>query len=115
MVAHGDLNGANIILDGHRNVWLIDFFHAHRGHVLQDFAKLENDLLYIWTPVEDEADLANACDFTDRLLEVEDLAAALPEPPGDWRPQFQRAWRTARSCWSETGRMPRTRWRTPAR
>lgn len=31
---HGDLNGANILLDGHDNVWLIDFFHTHRGHIL---------------------------------------------------------------------------------
>ncbi|MFT5051795.1 MAG: protein-tyrosine phosphatase/nicotinamidase-related amidase [Chlamydiales bacterium] len=91
---HGDLNGANIILDGHRNVWLIDFFHTKRGHVLQDFVKLENDLLYIWTPVEDEDDLRNACAFTDALLEVEDLAAPLPDAPSDWRPQFRRTWET---------------------
>jgi protein-tyrosine phosphatase/nicotinamidase-related amidase len=91
---HGDLNGANIILDGHRNVWLIDFFYAHRGHVLQDFAKMENDLLYIWTPVDDEDELANACDLTDRLLAVEDLAAPLPEAPEEWKEQFKRAWRT---------------------
>jgi protein-tyrosine phosphatase/nicotinamidase-related amidase len=91
---HGDLNGANIILDGHRNVWLIDFFHTHRGHVLQDFVKLENDLLYIWTPVADEGDLANACDLTDRLLAVQDLAAPLAEAPAGWRPQFRRAWET---------------------
>jgi protein-tyrosine phosphatase/nicotinamidase-related amidase len=91
---HGDLNGANIILDGHRNVWLIDFFHTKRGHILQDFVKLENDLLYIWTPVENEDDLRNACAFTDALLEVEDLAAPLPDAPPDWRPQFRRTWET---------------------
>ncbi|MFT4543520.1 MAG: nicotinamidase-related amidase, partial [Planctomycetota bacterium] len=91
---HGDLNGANIILDGHRNVWLIDFFHTKRGHVLQDFVKLENDLLYIWTPVESEEDLRNACAFTDALLKVEDLAAPLPDAPPDWRPQFRRTWET---------------------
>jgi len=28
---HGDLNGANIIIDGHENVWLIDFFFTHYG------------------------------------------------------------------------------------
>lgn len=91
---HGDLNGANIILDGHSNVWLIDFFHTHRGHVLQDFAKFENDLLYIWTPVNDEQDLTNACAFTDELLKVGDLAAPLPNAPSDWKPQFVRAWET---------------------
>ena len=91
---HGDLNGANVILDGHRNVWLIDFFHTKRGHVLQDFVKLENDLLYIWTPVDDDEDLRNACAFTDALLAVEDLAAPLPDAPADWRPQFRRTWET---------------------
>ena len=28
---HGDLNGANIILDAQGNVWLIDFFHTGPG------------------------------------------------------------------------------------
>ncbi|MGK0302972.1 MAG: protein-tyrosine phosphatase, partial [Planctomycetota bacterium] len=65
-----------------------------RGHVLQDFVKLENDLLYIWTPVDDEEDLRNACAFTDALLEVEDLAAPLPDAPPSWRPQFRRTWET---------------------
>ena len=92
---HGDLNGANIILDRQQNVWLIDFFHTHRGHVLKDLLKLENDLLYIWTPVEDETDLRNACAFTDKLLEVYDLAAPLPEAPPEWKLQFRRAWETA--------------------
>jgi protein-tyrosine phosphatase/nicotinamidase-related amidase len=109
---HGDLNGANIILDGHSNVWLIDFFHANRGHILQDFVKLENDLLYIWTPVEDDEDLRNACAFTDALLAVEDLAAPLPEAPSHWRSQFRRTWETVQHLRSfypdlvQTGRNP---------
>ncbi|MDP7114667.1 MAG: isochorismatase family protein [Myxococcota bacterium] len=57
---HGDLNGANILMDGRDNLWIIDFFHTARGHVLQDLLKLENDLLYIYTPVESEADLIEA-------------------------------------------------------
>lgn len=89
---HGDLNGANIILDGHRNVWLIDFFHAHRAHVLMDLVKLENDLLYIWTPVNDEADLRAAVALTDALLEVRDLAAPLPDAPEGWPDPFRRTW-----------------------
>ncbi|MFN8389055.1 MAG: isochorismatase family protein [Bdellovibrionota bacterium] len=74
---HGDLNGANIIVDGRKNVWLIDFFHTSRGHVLKDLVKLENDLLYIFTPLVSEADLAQAMLLTDHLLEVGDLDAAL--------------------------------------
>lgn len=70
---HGDLNGANILLDEPGNVWLIDFFHAHRGHVLRDLIKLENDLLYIWTKIEGEAELAEAMRLSDWLLSVRDL------------------------------------------
>lgn len=76
---HGDLNGANIIVDAQKNVWLIDFFHAHRGHILKDLIKLENDLLYIWTKIETDEDFEDALALTDRLLLVEDLAAGLPE------------------------------------
>jgi nicotinamidase-related amidase len=92
---HGDLNGANIIVDRHENVWLIDFFHTHRGHVLKDFIKLENDLLYIFTPVGNEIEFAEALSLSRHLLCVRDLAKPLPpfEPTGK-SPQFQRAFET---------------------
>ncbi|MFV2060712.1 MAG: phosphotransferase [Gammaproteobacteria bacterium] len=78
---HGDLNGANIIIDEKENIWLIDFFHTHRGHVLKDFVKLENDLLYIYTPINSEQDLKLAYDFTDFILSQKnplDLPVSLP-------------------------------------
>ncbi len=92
---HGDLNGANILVDAPGNVWIIDFFHAHRGHVLRDLIKLENDLLYIFTPLT-EAELPAAMAFTDRLLEEVDLGRS-PDPADAVKfalPQLQRAWRT---------------------
>jgi len=76
---HGDLNGANIIVDAHENVWLIDFFHTHRGHILKDLIKLENDLLFIFTPVNNADELEEACRLTDLLMSVEDLGRPLPE------------------------------------
>ena len=93
---HGDLNGANIILDDHDNVWLIDFFHTRRAHVLMDLIKLENDLLYIFTPVEDDEGLRQAFRFTDALLQVSDLAAPLSEEGPVAAPAFSRAWSTVR-------------------
>ena len=93
---HGDLNGANIILDAHQNVWLIDFFHTHRGHIIKDLAKLENDVLYIWTPLNSAAELADAARVTDALLQVRDLAGELPDAAhaGITAPALVRAWNT---------------------
>lgn len=93
---HGDLNGANIVVDRQRNVWLIDFFHTRRAHVLMDLIKLENDLLYIMTPISDLATLNEATAFTDALLEVSDLGSKLPEAAPVSGLAFERAWRTLR-------------------
>jgi protein-tyrosine phosphatase/nicotinamidase-related amidase len=90
---HGDLNAANILVDAHRNVWVIDFFHAGPGHVLKDLAKFENDLLYLLTPIEDSSQLLEALAVTRALRSVTDLQAELPDCPGEVRsPQFTRAW-----------------------
>ncbi len=93
---HGDLNGQNIVLDGHDNVWLIDFFHTRRAHVLMDLVKLENDLFYIFTPVRDEAELREGFKLTDALMQVADLWAPLPEACPSELPQMRRAWATMR-------------------
>ena len=89
---HGDLNGANIIVDAQENIWLIDFFHTHNGHVIKDLAKLENDMHFICTPVENEEDLRLACRFTDHIAKVQDLWNPLPEMPADLLeiPRFKR-------------------------
>ncbi len=92
---HGDLNGANIIVDGQENVWLIDFFHTHRGHILQDLIKLENDLLYIFTPVTNQAEFDEALRLTDLLMTVEDIARPMSEAgTALGLPQFVRAYET---------------------
>ena len=78
---HGDLNAANILVDAHDNVWVIDFFHSAPGHVLKDLAKFENDLLYLLTPLADPGDLAEALTLTRALQSVVDLEAPLQGPP----------------------------------
>jgi protein-tyrosine phosphatase/nicotinamidase-related amidase len=115
---HGDLNGANIIIDAQDNVWLIDFFHTHRGHVLKDLIKLENDLLYIFTPLPDDETLEEALRISDALLAVEDLAAEPPDADdiGLTTPALRRAWRTLRKLRSfyaaliDTDRDPEQSW-----
>ena len=92
---HGDLNGANVIVDERDNVWLIDFFHTHRGHILKDFAKLENDLLYIYTPIDNENDLQNAYCFSEFLIGLSDPFTNFPALPERLQTtQFERAWQS---------------------
>ena len=94
---HGDLNGDNILVDGHENVWVIDFFHTGRGHILKDLAKLENDLLYIFTAVPDDPTLDEGLAILRALQVVQDLQAPLPELcDGVRSPQMRRAWRVLR-------------------
>ncbi len=95
---HGDLNGANIIIDGHDNIWLIDFFHTGNGHVLKDLIKLENDILFIYTPVNSPEELAEALKLTDTLLKVEDLRKPLPpvEETDLINPEMRRSYETIR-------------------
>jgi protein-tyrosine phosphatase/nicotinamidase-related amidase/aminoglycoside phosphotransferase (APT) family kinase protein len=91
---HGDLNAANILVDAHHNVWVIDFFQTGPGHVLKDLAKFENDLLYLLTPIEDVSQLLEALAITRALRSVTDLHAELPDRPEEARsPQFVRAWK----------------------
>ncbi|GBG27114.1 Ankyrin repeat domain-containing protein 17 [Hondaea fermentalgiana] len=52
---HGDLNGANILIDGESIVWLIDFAFSGMRPVLMDLVKLENTLLFEYTPLQTEA------------------------------------------------------------
>ena len=75
---HGDLNGANIIIDKQENLWIIDFFHTHKGHILKDLIKLENDLLYIFTPVNNIEDYNDALKISEVLFNISDLSEALP-------------------------------------
>src|SRR5262249_28739555 len=59
--------------------------------------KFENDLLYLLTPIDDDAQLREAISITLALREVADLAAPLADPPADVRsPQFVRAWEILR-------------------
>jgi len=92
---HGDLNGANVLVDGRGNTWIIDFLHTARKPVFMDLVKLENDLLYIMTPLQDEGELVQALAITRALRRVQDLAAPLPESlEALTTPSLQRCWRS---------------------
>jgi protein-tyrosine phosphatase/nicotinamidase-related amidase len=95
---HGDLNGANIIIDAQKNVWMIDFFHTHQGHILKDLIKIENDLLFIFTKINSEEEFKEGKKFIDLILSVTDLSV----PPDEEEkvvfkfPQFNKALKTIR-------------------
>lgn len=74
---HGDLNGKNILVDAQGNVWIIDFFGTHKGHVIRDLVKFENDLLYIFTKIEGVEEWKEALTLTDLILDISDLGAEL--------------------------------------
>lgn len=89
---HGDLNLANLLLDGSGNFWMIDFYHTRYGHRLQDLAKLENDLKFILTPLADEEALAQALRLEEAVLATDEPPAA--EPPAlITRPALRRCWK----------------------
>lgn len=71
---HGDLNGANIIIDAQENIWIIDFFHTHKGHILKDLIKLENDILYIYTKYDSSISVQEGILLLESLLEIQDIA-----------------------------------------
>ncbi len=95
---HGDLNGANILIDQQENVWIIDFFHSHRGHVLKDVVKLENDLLYIYTKIKNQNEFLEALKISEILFATKDLAKPLPpvEETDIKMPAFKRTYKTLR-------------------
>ncbi len=94
---HGDLNGANLLIDGHRNAWIVDFFHSRRHSLLCDFAKLENDLLHLWTPVPDESALLEQAALLERVSALPDLAEVPPPARETELPRrLHRTWDTLR-------------------
>lgn len=43
---HGDLNVKNVLVDGNKMCWLIDFQYTGKEHILKDFVELETSIKY---------------------------------------------------------------------
>jgi len=120
-IVHGDLHAQNVLVEigrhGQRHVWFIDFSHtgnglsgdrtrealredipvdADRGHTLRDFCRLEADVKFILTRLEDEDDLRLAVAFERELmtggLALCDLPATPPPTEALTQEQFRKAW-----------------------
>lgn|GEM_PF-406714 len=92
---HGDLNGKNILIDSQANVWIIDFFNCHRGHVIRDLVKFENDIIFIFMKIAGRAELTLAKRLIDQLLAWADLGRPMQAAafdPGKYG-IFAKTWR----------------------
>lgn len=118
---HGDLHTRNVLVEieksGHKRVWFIDFSHTgngisgertrqalreelpitqDRGHVLRDFCRLEADVKFVLTRLQDEDDLEQAVAFEKALgecgMELYDLSVASPSIEVLQKERFRKAW-----------------------
>ncbi len=81
-LCHGDLNLANILSDGNRNIWIIDWFFAEERPLEHDFAKLENDLKFVVPKCFSEKDLPHL-DLFERFLLERTVLPDLPALPDE--------------------------------
>jgi hypothetical protein len=70
-VTHGDLNFNNVLVDGRRNIYVIDFSETRIRNVASDFARLEPIGLLQYTRLTDA---------TDRVAILKVVAASLHSP-----------------------------------
>jgi hypothetical protein len=60
------------------NVWLIDFEFCERTHILKDILKIESDMIYEYTVLENEQHFEQGILIIQELSRVEDLSQSLP-------------------------------------
>lgn len=80
-ICHGDLNPRNILVakehDDPSELWIIDFDRVHRGHVYQDFARLETYIVDLFVnKVVKEGTPDDKLDLWRKHLHVADKALA---------------------------------------
>jgi hypothetical protein len=120
-VVHGDLHARNVLIEiaqNEKRLWFIDFSHTgnglsgdrtqqalregwpiqpDRGHTLRDFCRLEADVKFILTRLQDENDLKQAVLFEKELM-ASGLALSAPPPPVEvlTDERFRKAWQVIR-------------------
>ncbi|MBN1993959.1 MAG: hypothetical protein JW953_14765 [Anaerolineae bacterium] len=119
---HGDLNARNILFERGQSgepvlPWFIDFSHtgnglsaaraaeaarenipvaADRGHTLRDFCRLEADVKFMLTTLENDSDLERAILFEQELM-LGSMALLELSNPALAEAQFAQAWRVIRA------------------
>jgi CheY-like chemotaxis protein len=73
-ITHGDLHGDNLLIDGRKNPWVIDFERSGEGHALQDFIELESDIINrLEAPSEDISSYYHMCQVIARQTLIKPL------------------------------------------
>jgi DNA-binding NarL/FixJ family response regulator len=73
-VTHGDLHGDNLLIDSHKNTWVIDFERTREGHALQDFVELEADIInHLPTCIEESISCYQTCLVVAGQKEIKEL------------------------------------------
>jgi hypothetical protein len=80
-VTHGDLHGANLLVDEQYNIWAIDFERSGPGPILQDFAELEVDILLRLSGLLRD-DFAGLCQLSVWAARSKSLASPLATNSG---------------------------------
>jgi hypothetical protein len=117
-IIHGDLHSGNILIEMRSGkVWLIDFSHTgnglsqertdealreelqidpDKGHILKDFCRLEADIKFILTALENQDDFNMAISFEKELmargLDLYNLAGRPQKSEVLKDPRFEKAW-----------------------
>jgi hypothetical protein len=119
-VVHGDLHARNVLIEiaqGEKRLWFIDFSHTgnglsgdrtqqalregwsiqpDRGHTLRDFCRLEADVKFILTRLQDENDLKRAVIFEKELMAGGLTLSAPPPIEVLTEERFRKAWQVIR-------------------
>jgi ADP-ribose pyrophosphatase len=97
---HGDLNFANQLIDQRDNAWIIDWAYAGVKPLETDFAKMENDLVFVLSKHFTDTDLPRLARLEQFLLDhpvlppVNHLPGELAFVPGEIR--FQKLYEAVR-------------------
>lgn len=67
-ISHRDPNSRNILIDGHKNVFVIDFAKTRPDHLLRDFCKLEAEIKFCLTRLHCDDDIEQAIALEEELL-----------------------------------------------
>jgi hypothetical protein len=67
-IGHRDPNSRNILIDGNRNVFVIDFAKTGRDHLLRDFCKVEVEIKFCLTRLHCEDDIEQTVALEQGLL-----------------------------------------------